>query len=584
MNVTNSTLRSNIVAALSIFALALLLCGNALAQNVIQTENARPGTTNWQITNLSNNHEIEGYASLTSVNRGGSITFYVNSSDPNYTLQVYRMGWYGGLGGRDMGINVTLARQAQPLPTINATTGLIECAWSPSYTLTIPNDPDHSVWASGVYLVKLTGTTSNLQRYMIFTVRDDARAANYFFESAVNTYQAYNNWGGKSLYDFNSTGGRAYKVSFNRPYDEAYGNPDGAGQFKSGFEYNMVRFLERNGYDVTYGTDVDLHEFSTILANKKAFLSVGHDEYWSWNQRTNVTNARNAGKSLGFFSANTCYWQVRFEPSTVNSAADRTMVSYKDDALTLDPYYLDTNTSNDYLVTTQWRMFPVALPEAALIGVESMDANNGGVSANLVVTGGSNILFANTGLQNGSVLNGVLGYEVDRVVAGDSPANVQVLMHSPFTNPGDTTVYYADATIYNHPSGASVFGAGTMELPWGVDNYLDLINDVGLHADYSQTAAQLFTENVLARLVDAPPNPVIAYRISSRNVAFNGSASSDSDGTITGYLWNFGDGSTSTAVSPTHSYHPTKKPITVTLTVTDNLGASKVASVTFKVK
>jgi PKD repeat protein len=581
--VIKSTLRSKTFATIFVATLCIVLCGAAFAQNVIQTENARPGTTNWQITSLSNNHEIEGYASRTSVNRGGSITFFVNSSDPTYTLQVYRMGWYGGLGGRDMGINVTLPRQAQPLPTIDATTGLIECAWSPSYTLTIPNDADHTVWPSGVYLVKLTGTATDLQRYMIFTVRDDARASDYFFQSSVNTYQAYNNWGGKSLYDFNSTGGRAYKVSFNRPYDEAYGNPDGAGQFKSGFEYNMLRFLERNGYDVTYGTDVDLQENSAILNNHKAFLSVGHDEYWSWNQRTTVTNARNAGKGLGFFSANTCYWQVRFEASAIDGAADRTMVGYKDAALTLDPIYLDGSRKNNYLTTTNWRSSPVNLPEAALIGVQSMDANDGGVSANFVVANASNPLFANTGLVNGSVLNGIVGYEVDRVVAGASPSNVQVLSHSPFLNAGDPTVYYADSTIYTASSGASVFGAGTMEIPWGVDNYLDLVNDIGLHADYMQPAAQQFTENVLARLIDVAPTPRISYTISSHTVNFNGSASSDPDGTIASYLWNFGDGTTSTAISPSHTFN-SRRTFNVTLTVTDNLGAARTASVNIRLK
>src|SRR6266851_10121700 len=187
--------------------------GNLYAANPTQTENAKPGSPDWQLTNAATNHEIEGYASLTSVNRGGQISFFVNTSDPLYTLELFRMGWYGGLGGRRMTPPIQLSGVVQPIPTPDPTTGLVDCQWSSSYVLTIFNPADPSDWVSGVYLGKLTGLTSGKQSYIVFVVRDDSRASDLLFQTSVTTYQAYNAWGGNSFYR------SATHVSFNRPYD-----------------------------------------------------------------------------------------------------------------------------------------------------------------------------------------------------------------------------------------------------------------------------------------------------------------------------------------------------------------------------
>src|SRR5205823_5642582 len=122
---------------------------------------------------------------------------------------------------------------------------------------------------------------------------------------------------------------------------------------------NMLRWLEREGYDVTYDTDIDTHANGALLLAHRGFLAVGHDEYWTWQMRVNVTAARDAGVSLGFFSGNTCYWQCRFEPSLLDGASNRTMVGYKDAAATLDPLAVDGSTANDIMVTSRWREFPV---------------------------------------------------------------------------------------------------------------------------------------------------------------------------------------------------------------------------------
>src|SRR5438445_688216 len=308
----------------------------------IVLENQQPGSGNWQML-LSGFQpaddtakQIKGYASATSVNKGESITFHVTVTPAqSYTMDVYRMGWYQGLLGRLMQSIGPLQGVEQPACPVDAGTGLIECDWTASYTLTVP-----TTWTSGVFLVMLTNA-QGYQNYITFVVRDDARVADVMFQQAVNTYQAYNNYPddhvtGKSLYDFNSYGvptvsgtPRAVKVSWNRPYTAR-----GEGQLL-GWEVYFIRWLERSGYDVKYSTNVDTHENSTRLLQSKAFLSVGDDAYWSKEMYDGVQQARDASVHLGFFGASAVFWQVRFEASPLNRAADRVMVGYKD--RTIDP-------------------------------------------------------------------------------------------------------------------------------------------------------------------------------------------------------------------------------------------------------
>ncbi|MES4785340.1 MAG: hypothetical protein C4294_05415, partial [Nitrospiraceae bacterium] len=345
------------------------------AANPIQLENLRPGTAAWQLTQPAEYGEIEGYASLTSVNRGGQISFFVNTAEPFYTIDIYRMGWYGGAGARLVRGGITRKGIQQSIPSPDPLTGLIECNWTDPYVLITSNPADPSDWLSGIYLAKLTAGVSGKQSYIIFAVREDDRPSDYLVQSSVTTYQAYNNWGGKSLYQFNSVGSPARKVSFNRPYVGSE-NPlaargNGAGDFltnnsvppkdpasPAGWEYNMVRWLEREGYDVTYSTNIDTHANPMLLALHKAWLSIGHDEYWSWEMRANIERARDRNVGLAFFSGNTCYWQIRLEPSPTTGEPNRTIVAYKDEALREDPYALDADPTNDHFITSRWREPP----------------------------------------------------------------------------------------------------------------------------------------------------------------------------------------------------------------------------------
>jgi regulation of enolase protein 1 (concanavalin A-like superfamily) len=452
----------------------------ATAQNNIQLENAKPGTTDWKLTNPGYaSGAIEGYASLTSVNRGGRIEFFVNTADPTYTLEVFRIGYYQGLGGRRMTNPVKLPGTKQVIPAPDATTGLIECNWINPYILDIPASADPTDWMSGFYYVKLTGS-SGVQQYISFVVRDDSRFSDIILAETVTTAQAYNVWGGKSLYGTiasrGDTANAAIKVSFDRPYygDETFGagNFSDQNDYKS-FEWGMVNFLEGNGYDVTYATNLDVERDPNLLLSHKAFLSVGHDEYWSWNMRDNVERARDAGISLGFFSANTSYWQVRFENSSVLNQPLRVMVGYKERCAE-DPI------TPTYLHTCRFRDPPVNRSEDRMVGI--MYVTQGRMP--FVVEDASHWVFTNTGLKNGDSLvnpdgSSFIGYEVD-ALGPNSPANLERAGHSPVKTNGAN---FSDLTVYRAASGATVFASGS--ILW----------------TYSVPQIAQITRNVLARLV-----------------------------------------------------------------------------------
>jgi hypothetical protein len=480
---------------------------------IIETENARPGDSGWVLVDPGD-HEIEGYASATSINRGETIRFFISTVDPSYTIDIYRMGWYGGAGARLVKGGIRRTGMRQVMPTPDPATGLIECDWIPSYDLAITNPDDPTDWVSGVYLAKLTGTPSGKQSYIIFVVRDDNRPSDFLFQSSVTTYQAYNNWGGKSTYPSSSIGEQwAYKVSFNRPYARS-AHPSaasgaGAGDFltatsihpsspisPAGWEYNMVRWLEQQGYDVAYSTNIDTHADSGWWKRRKAWLSVGHDEYWSREMRSHVEEARERGAGLGFFSSNTCYWQIRLEPSPLTRQPYRTMVAYKEAAATRDPYALDSDQSNDRLVTGQWREAPVNEPEASLIGV-MYDAVP--VDGDIVISQPSHPLFAGVALPPDGKLQGLLGYEVDGPHRA-GPKDLTILAQSPYVAGGRRN--HAAMTIYTWPSGSVVFATGSMQWSWGLDEY----NAPAIRSSRLSEAAQQITRNVLALLVQGGSN------------------------------------------------------------------------------
>src|SRR5581483_11892168 len=306
--------------------------------NPIVCENSLPGNpaSEWDLPNRdAGDASIQGFATDISVNRGQTVRFKVKTDASAYRLDIYRLGYYAGLGARKVATvspSVPLP-QTQPACLTNVASGLIDCGnWAQSASWTVPPTA-----VSGIYVAKLVRTDTNGASHIIFIVRDDSSTSPLLFQTSDTTWQAYNNYGGNSLYVGTGPGsgiqpGRAYKVSYNRPLSTR-ALPGGAGKTNTLFygEYPMVRWLEANGYHVTYTSGVDSDRQGALIKNHKVFLSVGHDEYWSGPQRANVEAARDAGVHLAFFSGNELFWKTRWEASIDGSGTPyRTLVTYKE--------------------------------------------------------------------------------------------------------------------------------------------------------------------------------------------------------------------------------------------------------------
>ena len=405
-----------------------------------------------------------------------------------YTIDVYRLGYYGGTGGRLITSSGVLNGVAQSGPTIDPTTRLVEYNWNTSYNLLVGND-----WTSGLYVAKLTDLATGKQSQVDFTVRDDNRPAALGFQSSVANYQAYNSFGGYSSYGFNSIGGQAaFKVSFDRPFNNYNVNNNNT---PLNHEYNMVRWVESQGYDVSYFTDIDTSSSPLQLYSQNAFVSVGHDEYWSLEQRNNVEKARDNGINLAFFSANTAYWRVRYEPSSTGQA-NRVMSIYKDN-WALDPVAQQDSSQ----ATTLFRSSQINRPENALLGVMyTGDGGNLYDGFNFKVSNSADPYYANTGLQNGDLLPGLVGFEWDAVVNnGFTPAGLTILSQSdvipatigPGLPPG-TNTNVSNAVRYTAASGAKVFSTGSIQWMWGLDS--DNVTNPRVNPKAQQIAVNVFKD------------------------------------------------------------------------------------------
>lgn len=453
-------------------------------QNIIVSENTLLGTSSWEIPKAKEaTIQIQAYASATSVSPGQTISFYVSTQQDNtpYWIDIYRMGWYQGYGGRLMTSTSPQIGHAQGYYDsanrrlvnckscyIDKTTGLVEARWQPSYTLTVPAD-----WVTGVYLAKFTEARGP-QTYAPFDILGNT-SSRYIAVTPDTTYQAYNDWGGASLYDpangiasESNTQARAVKVSSERPYTQG----DGSNQVLI-FEADTIHWLERQGYDLSYISNVDLHEHPGVLLRHHAYLSLGHDEYWTKEMRDGVESARDFGVGLAFLGANASYWQMRFEPDSTGAHPDKTIVCYKvltsQQNLRLDPIFGKDNTR----LTTLWRDPALARPENALIGImySSLTHQQSGFPWHVSFNTKSPLLKG-TGLQLGQQYGcGLVGYEWDRIFTnGATPAGLQVISEST-TIDENNNADISSTTYYIAQSGALVFATGSTYWTAALDNY-----------------------------------------------------------------------------------------------------------------
>ncbi|MCG2802845.1 MAG: DUF4082 domain-containing protein, partial [Cellulomonas sp.] len=467
----------------------------------------------WDISGAGSD-AIQGFSTDISVNVGGTIGFKIDTAASAYTIDIYRTGYYGGLGARYItSVTPSVALpQAQPQCMWDQVNELTDCGnWALSASWAVPTTA-----VSGVYVAKLTIPSTGEDSHITFVVRNDASTSQIVFQTSDPTWQAYNTYGGSDFYQ-GAANGRAYKISYNRPV-VTRGRVDGR-DFYFSSEFAMVRFLERNGYDVSYISGVDADRNGSLLKNHKTFLSVGHDEYWSGAQRANVEAARDAGVNLAFFSGNEVYWRTRYEPSIDGSStAYRTLVSYKETwgNAKIDPATQWTGTFRDPRFSSAAN--GGGSPENALTGTMYM-SNDTDLPVTVSASEGKLRIWRNTSLTSmasgttTALADHTVGYESDEdldngfrpaglirmsTTTGAAPQYLQD--YGLVTSPGTTTNHI---TMYKAASGARVFSAGSIQWAWGLDQTHD---GAGAAADPRMQQA---TVNLLADM-SAQPTTLMA--------------------------------------------------------------------------
>jgi hypothetical protein len=427
--------------------------------NSIVKENAKEGTVEWQLqyTFLDNPpilrgypmnrflrcSSIEGYTAKTSYYPGESIDFYVSTDrEMNFVADIYRLGHYGGKGGRHMVKLGPHAAKPQPVPLMTMER-LRECSWEKSTSFAIPAE-----WTSGVYVAKLTREEKfGVQSYIVFVVKTK-RQADFLFQVSDLTWQAYNKWpGNDSLYDDGLPqvwyNGPNVRVSFDRPYSRCIqgidsGLTQGSGEFLI-WEFPLVFWLEAEGYDVAYCSNVDIEQDPEVLKRCKAFLSVGHDEYWSRKMFNQVTVARDAGVSVGFFSGNSICQEIIFYDSAITGYPAR--------AFARKARFQDEDT---------------------LMGVKTY----GFAFGDWVVTKADSWIYERTGVKNGDYIPGLVGFEFHgtprTLIRGLEVVASSELLHCVGGDviqrvPSETQKESRhSAVVYPCPKGNWVFNAGSI--------------------------------------------------------------------------------------------------------------------------
>jgi hypothetical protein len=453
--------------------------GTALGAPVAR-ENAREGEREWWGRHAPP-HTIEGYSSQCSVRPGERLELCVSTAPAaRYRIVVYRLGWYGGRGARavarypsagDLQGAARVVPEPRPGPQIDA------AGWPVSDVIQVGEE-----WTTGVYVARLiltSGEHASLDALVPFVVRSPlGETAAILVQQPVTTAQAYNHWGGKSLYTSNSTEGTAaVKVSFDRPYP-AWSQANLNARWPFGCDYQLIRYLEREGFDVQYTTDVDTHREPWSLVGHRLLMTSGHDEYWSREMRDAFQDALAAGTSLACMGANTAYWQMRFEDD------ERTMVEYRWRAQDPEP--------DRALKTEMFRNLEPPRPECLLWGVQYQDGlGRPAEPRDYALTHGcaGHRWLEGTGLEYPTTLKGLVGYEWDAVQAGAEPADATVFFHY------ENELSNADALVRRDASGALVFAAGSIQFSWGLDDWG--------WPGYADERLQRFMRNAVEDLVGA---------------------------------------------------------------------------------
>ncbi len=456
------------------FTLLFLLfsISHSFSQNAIVTENLLPGSPR-SVWDESDQGSIQGFPTEFSVNKGSRINFKIDI-DANinllYSVEIFRIGYYQGNGARfitnifdDLGN--PLFGKRQPDYLYENSTGKVDCSnWTESCHWDVPANA-----VSGIYVARLDCGGVGSTALIIFMVRDDNANSEILFKTSDATWQAYNGYGGNTFYTALTPvpgSSHATKLSYQRPFT-LRGN-------KSYFfnnEFPMLMWLERNGYDVTYASDMDMARDPTVFtpAKHKVLLSVGHSEYWSAEQYDKFETARNNGVNLAFFSGNTLYWKTRWENNY------QTLVCYKEGTQGT----FSCGSKCDPLPnvwTGLWRdgcSPPYSpndgcKPEGGLVGQMGWIESSGSIE--IPYTYKNYRIWKNTSVaslgvgQKVTLPFGTLGQEWDPESFTDTyPARRNALSFTSLSG------LVHKMSMYKANSGALVFSSGSLQWSWGLD-------------------------------------------------------------------------------------------------------------------
>ena len=410
---------------------------------VAGSEAGAPGSGDWRVRRPASDGQIAAYTTHSSGVPGTRVGLKVSTAADGYRVWAYRIGAYDGGWGSLVWESGPQRGRVQPAPVFAPLeTRTIVAPWRRDLTI------DTRGWAPGYYALKLR-TGSGWETLVPYVVSSESAVGTVALVAPITTWQAYNRWGGYSLYEGPDGDRRSWAVSFDRPYNGA----TGANDFRTAAFPIVVR-AEKLGIPLSYFTNVDVHARPDVLAGANGYVSTGHDEYWTTTMRSRVTTARDAGTNLAFLGANTMYWRIRLADGS--SGPDRTVVGYRDDAH-VDPMLAEQPAE----ATARFRDAPDPQTEHDLIG---MQYECYPVDVDYVVVSPGWWGFRGTGAGYGERIPGLVGPEADRVYPDRAtPRPMQVLSHTSYPCRGVTTS--AQSVYYTTPSGAGVFTAGTLR--WG---------------------------------------------------------------------------------------------------------------------
>ena len=413
---------------MSLVCLSILVLGFA--------PQAQAQSEQWGIAKKNFNVDTAGFLSPNSVLPGEPVRAFVTCPQGSFSLTAYRMGYYAGSNAKSYWSSPSLPCVKQSPQKIDPRTNLSESHWQANAQISTDGLPP------GLYLVKIVSSVGH-EAFMPLIVRQPDSRDRIVFAIPMMTSLAYNRWHGASAYSGKiGFSDRARVLSFDRPNNWGYG---------SGKYLNYVQPLlvtaERLGLNIAYVSDVDVATIPNLLDGARAYVSGGHDEYWTTEERDAVERARSQGTNLLFFGANVAYWRTRLAGSPLG--ANRQMILYKS-------AWEDPNKVNPTI-----RFRDSNRPESALTG---QNYNCFPATGNFTVSAPHSFIFRSTHAKIGDSYSGIIGPEVDHVVVPSRfVGRVQVVSRSDVICGTGKDRFSTSNMIYGvSPSGAGTVSVGTM--------------------------------------------------------------------------------------------------------------------------